>query len=444
MIHNIIANKLKNKMALLDEHSHEVLIKSSQTILVKGGAMLAGMLVSVLLGRTIGPAGLGIINLANQIVGLLLVFVVMGLDQVLIKEIAIGYEKNDQQTIANVIFSSRHIMVPVALVLSLTVLIFTNKIVDIFNEPLLKMPLIIAILMMNIQIHSRIFAAGINGFRKIWQSNLVNDTLSTLFVLLALTVTFIFKTKVTVIHVAVFYAIGRLIVVLSMGIYWKSLFKFKGQPKWVGKSMLKTGLPLLLFSASYMIASKADTLMLGWLSTADEVGLYNVAFRLGSLINVFLIISISVLMPKIASMYDTNKIKELERMVQNVTKLLTFIGLFSLLFFVILGKTILSVWGVAFVISYIPLIIVASGQLINVASGSNGVILMMTGYEKILGYLTLISAISNITLNYIFIPLYGATGAALASAVTVSAENITKVIIVKKKTGISTIPLHFK
>jgi O-antigen/teichoic acid export membrane protein len=65
---------------------------------------------------------------------------------------------------------------------------------------------------------------------------------------------------------------------------------------------------------------------------------------------------------------------------------------------------------------------------------------MMTGHEKILGRITLVSVVLNISLNLLLIPYYGAIGAAITTATTVTLENIVKVIVVKRKEGIWTIP----
>jgi O-antigen/teichoic acid export membrane protein len=47
----------------------------------------------------------------------------------------------------------------------------------------------------------------------------------------------------------------------------------------------------------------------------------------------------------------------------------------------------------------------------------------------------------NIVLNYFLITRYSEIGAAIATATTIIAENIIRVIVVKQKTGISTIPI---
>jgi len=290
------------------------------------------------------------------------------------------------------------------------------------------------------QVLSRIFASGVNGFRKIWQSNLVSDTLSSAVVALGLVVLILFKIEITVINVAVLFAIGRVSVTLAVGTYWKHLFRFKG--KWVPQTrpMLNVALPLLIVTSTSTIAANADTVMLGWLSNAREVGFYSVASRLGLLTNFFLAISISTLSPKIASLYAEKKIKELEKMIQQITKGLFFLGIGTIAVYFFAGKFILNLWGDEFIASYWVLIIITAGQFFNISTGSTGIFLMMTGYEKVIGQITVLSAVINLGLNYILIPKFGAVGAAIATASTVTTENIIKIIVVKRQTGILTVP----
>jgi O-antigen/teichoic acid export membrane protein len=433
--------KLKNRILRLDEHTLEVVNKSSSSLIVKIGGLIAAFTISIILGRTIGPEGLGIINLSNRVIAIVLIFSMAGMNNVLLKEIAISYERKDWQHIANVIYTALRINLPLALVFSLVFILLTPWLtVHLFNEPSLKTPLIIVLLVVVPQTLSGIFASGINGYRKIWQSNLVNDTLSAGIVALGLLVLLLFKIEITVINVAILYAIGRVSVTTAMWLYWSHLFQFKGKRTMQTRSMMKVALPLLLVSATTMIASNADTLMLGWLSNMSEVGFYSVAASLGLFTIFFHVLTISTLTPKIAVLYGKNKTAELQKMLQQVTKGLIFIGLAGVIVFVLGGKYILNLWGNEFTVAYLPLVIISVGQFFNIATGATGIVLIMTGHEKIIGKITFLSAIINLILNYFLIPIYGALGAAIATGSTVTVENIIKVIVVKQKTGILTVP----
>lgn len=433
---------ITSRLSLLDLNTLEVVKKSSASLIVKIGGMLATFAVSIILGRTIGPEGLGIINLANRIVAIVLIFAMLGMNNVILKEVAIAFERKDWQHVANIIYTSLCINVPLALGFSIMFIFFTPWITEnVFNEHALKTPLIIALAVVVPQVISRIFVSGVNGFRKIWQSNLVNDALSTGAIAIGLLILLILNIEITVINVAILYAFARLIVSFAVSIYWKHLFDFKGKLSLETRSMLKVALPLLIVTSTSMIAANADAVMLGWLSNASEVGLYSVASSLALLTTVFHLITVSTLSPKIASLYNENKKNEIQLMVKKVTTGLFFIGLFSVLFFLFGGELILQVWGERFTIAYWQLIILSIGQLFNIGTGATGVILIMTGYEKIAGHITISSAIINVVLNLLLIPVFGAFGAAIATTSTVIIENTIKVFVVKSKTGINTIPL---
>ncbi|MEN8126154.1 MAG: oligosaccharide flippase family protein, partial [Bacteroidota bacterium] len=182
-----------------------------------------------------------------------------------------------------------------------------------FNEPELKVPLIISLLILVPQILSRIFASGVNGFRKIWQSSLVNDTLSTAVVGLGILVLLLLNIEITVINIAILYAIARVTVTATVGLYWRSLFRFKGKRTMQTWPMLKVAVPLLIVSSTALIANNADTIMLGWLGNAREMGLYSVAARLGLLTSFFHLLTVSTLSPKIASLYSDKKRKNYKK-----------------------------------------------------------------------------------------------------------------------------------
>jgi O-antigen/teichoic acid export membrane protein len=308
-----------------------------------------------------------------------------------------------------------------------------------FKEPKLYLPLLAFSVLLIPQAISRIFESGLIGYRKIWQSNLLNETLSLIVVALGLGVMFILNVKITIPFVLLLYGIGRITVLISVLVYWYLIFQFRGKRIKKTKSMLRVGLPLLIVSSTALIASSADTVMLGLLSNSREIGFYSVAAKLGTLTSFFHLISISSLTPKIASLFHENKLKELETMVQQVTKGLGAIGVLSVLIYFFLGNQILSLWGTEFKEAYWILIIIAFGQLVNLGTGATGMILQMTNNERALGYLTLSTAILNVSLNYVLVPLYGGLGASIATAMTLILQNVIQIILVKKKLGILTI-----
>mgnify|MGYP003630428802 FL=1 len=434
-------NLIYKKFQKLDVHTLEVVKKSSSSLIVKTLGIISAFVISIILGRTIGPEGLGVIGLCNQIIGIILILSMLGMNNVVLKEISIACDSKNFKEVRNVIYTAIYVNIPAALLLSLMFICFSKWLSEsLFEKPEFFIPFIILVLVVVPQTYSRIYAAGLNGLGKVWQSNLVNDCLSSVIVALGLLAMFLNGNSITLINVSLLYAVSRILVFATIKWYWSRIFKFKSKPNFVGRRMIKVALPLLVVSSTSLIASSADSIMLGWLSSVYEVGLYGVASSLGLMTNIFLAISISALAPKIAYLHASKRTKELELVIQKITQILFFLGLLTFIGFSLLGEFILNFWGNEFKQSYWILFIISLGQFFNIGTGSTGVYLMLTGHEKIIGKITLLSALLNLILNYVLIPIYGALGAAIATCSTVIVENIIKVIVVKKIDNILTLP----
>ncbi|MBK5270180.1 MAG: polysaccharide biosynthesis C-terminal domain-containing protein, partial [Bacteroidia bacterium] len=82
------------------------------------------------------------------------------------------------------------------------------------------------------------------------------------------------------------------------------------------------------------------------------------------------------------------------------------------------------------------LLILCGGQLINILSGSVGLLLMMTGNQRFSIYSLAISTIFNIIFNIILVPPYGIVGASIASAGSLVIWNFLMYFFVRRKINI--------
>ena len=403
--------------------------------------MASAFAISVFLGRTIGPEGLGIVNLANQIIMFLLVLTLFGMQHVLVKNIAIAHSKGQRAKIkSNVVTAVRFnglIALATCIIFILLAYFFAE---DIFNSPLLTTPLIIFLLALVAQTLTRVYASAINGVGKVWQSNIFVQVLSYVIVAGILIVSYLFNLKIDVVYVAFVYMLARVIVFIIAIIYWKKISHFSFKAKMNLGPMLKMALPLVLVSSTSVLATNADIIMLGIMGDAEKVGLYSVGSRIAMLTSFVLLVSNTAISPKLAFMYSEGKIDEMQKMVRQTTFGTFVIALLFLLTFLFFGKTILSLWGNEFVEAYLSLIILCVGQFFNVTTGCSGMLLIMCGHEKLHRNISLISVTLNILLNFYFIKYFGIIGAAFATTIVISIENLLKVYYAKKKVGIFTIP----
>lgn len=433
-------NIIKKTYSKLDIHTAEVVRKSAISTIVKVIGMLVSLLVSVFLARKIGADGLGIINLSNRIVNVLIILGLLGMSQVIIKEVAIARNKKDISHIGNVMHTAYVLNGSVSAFISLIVIIFSPWVADtVFNKPELTYPLMIALIVMTPQVYSRIFSSGLVGYKKIWQSNLVDQTLSIIITGFIIFVLWILNIQISINLVAISFAIGRIFVTGCVGLYWNTLYKYNSKKNLIIKQLATTSIPLYIMSISTVLLANSDLIIIGIFASAKDIGLYAVASRLAMLTSFFLQVTNSSIAPKIAALFSLGKKPELEKMIQSVTKWLGIIGIISVMFFAIFGYKILAIWGEEFSQAFWVLIILSIGQFFNIASGAVGQILIMCGFEKLQSKISLFSMFIGIFFNILLVWRFGIIGAAISTSVMVLAINLTRIFYVSKKLGIKSI-----
>lgn len=440
-ISSILFNKFKLK---LDGHTLEVLKKSSSSSFVKIIGLALSLFLSVFLGRTIGAEGLGIINLSNKIVTFCVVFGLFGAKQMIIKEVSIARQQKNFVRIKSIINSSFWFNGILSIVISLVFILSTPWVAtNVFAKPELTYPLIIFFVVLVPQVFSRVFSSGLIGYKKIWQSNLVDQALSVFVTFVILIVSWLIGYELTVINVAYAYAIGRIVVTFSVGMYWRKIFTHHSEPNEILiRELQKKRYNFFLISISSVIFSNADIIIIGMVANTSEVGIYTVSSRLAMMTCFFLKVTNSSLSPKIAALYSSGKLKELELMIQRVTKGLFWIGLSTLILYIFIGRFILSVWGEEFKAGFWILIILSIGQFVNLTSGAVGLLLMMTNHEKIHSRITVSCSIIGLVLLVILVFWFDVLGAAIASSITVIGMNLLTLYFVKKKLNLSSISFN--
>jgi O-antigen/teichoic acid export membrane protein len=201
--------------------------------------------------------------------------------------------------------------------------------------------------------------------------------------------------------------------------------------KWV-----RTALVLLMYKLMTTYILGSEVLFLGIMREDKEVGIYSIARKISGFVSFGLFASNIVLAPKIASLYQEGKIEILQLLVK---KSIRIIFIFSLLIMVLLAGVsfpLLKFLGEEYVLSFIPLLIMMFGELINVAFGPVALLLISCNQEKMANRNMLFAIILNATGNLVLIHFFGYIGAAISTTVTVIAWNLSMAMSVKNIIGI--------
>lgn len=237
------------------------------------------------------------------------------------------------------------------------------------------------------------------------------------------------------------YATACIVSLVAGGLYW--WYCYPGT--WLTPGhfntglILRTGLPLLMVASMNMIMGWTDIVVLGIWSDAKTVGIYSIATRTATLTSLILLAVNSVTAPHFATLYSQGRQAQLDRLARRSTAAMTLAALPVILVLLLFPGWILHFFGNDFRDGANILRILSVGQFINVAVGSVGYLLMMTGHEKVMRNIVIVSAALNLLGNLLLVPHFGGIGAACSTALALALLNVTALYLVVKKLNVNTL-----
>ncbi|MCC5927200.1 MAG: polysaccharide biosynthesis protein [Bacteroidetes bacterium] len=192
------------------------------------------------------------------------------------------------------------------------------------------------------------------------------------------------------------------------------------------KRIMQYGLVSLLTGATTYFIQMIDSLMIGAWLDLDQVGIYTIAFFMGSVIAMPARGISRIAVPMIAAAWKKNQVLKIGR-IYAATSLLHFsLGVFILTGILINLPEVFQFLPDAFAAGTVVVFWIGIGHLIDITGGLNGFILNTSNrYDRDL-YFNIIFIFTSIITNVLLIPAYGLQGAAIASAVSYLSINIIR------------------
>lgn len=235
------------------------------------------------------------------------------------------------------------------------------------------------------------------------------------------------------------YSISTVLIVLAEFILVYGLKRPIESQKISFKKLLTVARPMMFSGLLLYLLNWTDVIMLGMMVPDKDVGLYNIAYKVGSA-GFLVIVSVStIITPRLAELFGEGKLEELKRTIQKSTQLIAFLSIFVSAFLILFGPFILSFFGKEATAGVTAFNIIVVGVFFSAISGNVDQILNMTKHQNILQNITLFSFVFKVVLNFILIPNYGLNGAAIASLISNVAINLLCLYYIKKKLGFYTL-----
>jgi PST family polysaccharide transporter len=236
----------------------------------------------------------------------------------------------------------------------------------------------------------------------------------------------------------IYFAIASLVEIILGALFMYLVYKQLGlglsdweMNRSVSKKLLRDSWPLMLSAFFITIYMIFDQVMIESFLDMQSVGLYSVAVRLAEAWYFVPTIIISTVMPYFVNLKETNTDMYNYRLRQ-INTLMVWMSIMVGIIFTFFGEyIIILMFGESYKDAYIPLSLsIWAGIFVSVGlSSSLWVISENLQIYRLIG--TMISVGLNVLGNYILIPIYGISGAAIATLIT-------------QGIGLWVIPLFFK
>jgi len=381
-----------------------------------------GLLVGIVLARILEPEGYGVYAFALSVAMLLGIPVQMGLPVLITRQVA-RYQYAERWELLRGLLQRANQAVLVMSVLIIIIAALGGRWFTADMTEVQRATLVWALVLLPLLALNNLRGAALRGLRRVVQGQLPEMFLQPIFLLVLVGITWLAWGDLTPPGaMALYCGAAALSFLIGAGLLWRELPPDvkTSTPSYETSAWVQSVLPLSFLAGFKIINNQTDIFMLGLFATKDEVGHYRVALALAALVIFVLTALNTVIAPHITRLHSAGDMRRLQRLVTYNARMVLLAAVPIAGTLMLAGSPILALlFGEPYREAAMVLAILALGQIINAGMGSAGLILNMTGHERDTLKAVAIAATTNVLLNWILIPRFGAEGAAAATAISI-------------------------
>jgi O-antigen/teichoic acid export membrane protein len=378
--------------------------------------------LQLLLARVMTVTSLGIFFYVLSWLGVLVLLATAGLDAALVRFVPVYLAGRAYEKLCGLIsWSSRFVFFSSGVV-ALCLISLVNHRHDAASEEIYR-TFIVGAALLPLWALINLRESCLRGFKSVIQARLSNAIVRPVLLSFVVWVVFMWRGALpatTVMAGQVLAAFAALCVATYLQNHKLPVAKAAKPDAHSKRDWLATAIPLMALAGMYALLNDVDKIMLGLLSSVEEVGLYTVAARISTLL-LFAMQAVEIVAaPMVAEFHATRSHNDFQGIVSRTAALVAALSMPLVLGILLLGKPLLSLFGAEFIAAYPALLFLIGGHTVALLAAPAGFLLTMTGYQnqgmRILVGITIL----NILLNIPAIHFYGMQGAAAATAIVIT------------------------
>lgn len=394
-------------MKIRDLLSSKVTRNASWIIAGRVYHMLLAFFVGLLTARYLGPSNFGLINYAATYTSFFASFCTLGINSVIVKNF-VDHPDEEGETVGSAI-----VLRTVSSVLSVLMMVCITLIADKGETTT----------------HIVVFLCGIGVVFQVmdtldyWFQSKLESKYSAFATVISYTVVSAYKVWLLATGKSVeWFAISTSIDYMVVAVVLIVMYKKHNGPQFKcsvrkAKELFFSSYHFILAGLMVSIYGSTDKFMLKQMLNESEVGFYSTAVSLCNTWVFLLTAIIDSLYPVVLQSFDNKKL--FERKNKQLYAIVFYVSVGVSLLFSLLASPIVSIlYGDAYAPAAAPLRIITWYTAFSYLGVARNAWVVSYSKQNYLKYLYIGAAITNVLLNALMIPLWGASGAALASLLT--------------------------
>jgi O-antigen/teichoic acid export membrane protein/lipid II:glycine glycyltransferase (peptidoglycan interpeptide bridge formation enzyme)/uncharacterized membrane protein (UPF0127 family) len=398
-----------------------------------GGRMLKAVVI-IYAARVLDPVRWGVVSYAITLAGFFTLFVDPGINVLLMREGAKAEEKHQLNLLSTTFY-----MKVVLIVLVVLFVLFVGPTFTLLPGAQFLLP-VTALIIIGDTLRE-FFSSFIRAKEKMeWEARIFLLT-NFFIVILGFAALILFHTERARAFGWAYAAgttIGALIALWVLRPYLRKLFSnFSSK---LVLPIIRSAWPFAITGALGALLTNADILIISWMRTAAEVGIYSAAVRIVQVLYLFPVVIQYSTLPLFSRLAKNNNQRFREVFEQAIIIIfavsipIAFCGIF-------LGGAIMKfVFGAAYAAGGPSLAILLLTMIVDYPGGVISVAIFAYDHQKALINASIIGGVSNVLFDLILIPRYGITGSAVATLIAQTLNNAYLWYVMKKINHFEVLP----
>lgn len=416
-----------------------LLSQSGGSLAVSLAGQGLNFLLAVILARLLGAGGFGAFSLALAWVGVLGVAASLGLNRLLVREVAVQRAQQAWARLAGVIAWARRAALAASLITAVAAAAVFWQLSPVGGEEATAV-MLLALLLLPVTSLLNAHQGIIIGLGRTVAGQVPGAVLQPLaFLAFLLGASFWWDVQEPGRAMSLNIAAAAVALIAAAGLMHVSLPGAVRTAERCGPphGLLASALSLALIGGLTLLNSRLDAIMLGILTDVESVGIYTAAARGAELVSLVVGPVHTVLGPALSRLHTSGARRELQAVAARAARITFVLALPPAVALGVFGRVVLALFGQDFSQGSATLFVLACGHLAFVAMGPALLLLIMTGGERQALTCAAAGTLVNVTGNALLIPRFGIEGAATATAVSLVVWNAVAVRMCRRSLAVN-------